>query len=62
MKKLALVALLCSMIVPLSGCLATAATIGASLATGIAAGCDNAARTPSANSERVSSVCGGWTR
>jgi hypothetical protein len=61
MKRLVLAALLCSVSVPLSGCLATAATIGASLATGIAAGCDSAARTPGANGERVSAVCGGAT-
>ena len=61
MKRWVLAVLLCSVIIPLNGCLATAATIGASLATGIAAGCDNAARTPGANGERVSAVCGGAT-
>lgn len=43
----------------LSGCLATVATVGASLATGIAAGCDNAAATAGESNARVSVVCDG---
>lgn len=41
-----------------SGCLATVSTVGASLAAGIIAGCDNAAAAASANRSTVSDVCG----
>lgn len=57
MKLAKLVIVVCAAFT-VSGCLATVATVGASLATGIVAGCDNAATTVSANRSTVSGVCG----
>ncbi len=57
MKLTKLVIVICAAFA-VSGCLATVATVGASLATGIAAGCDNAAGTGSANRSKVNDVCG----
>ncbi len=57
MKLAKLVIVVCAAFA-VSGCLATVATVGASLATGIAAGCDNAAGTGNANRSTVNDVCG----
>jgi hypothetical protein len=47
-----------ALVITLSGCLATVATIGAGLATGVAAGCSDAEARRSINSDALSRVCG----
>jgi len=58
MKRLITGVALCVVSVALSGCLATVATVGSSLALGVAAGCENASRSPGANKSRVDLLCG----
>jgi predicted small secreted protein len=62
MKKLIFVTSLLLVSTSLGGCLATMATVGASIATGIAAGCDSAERTKGANKQTVSDVCGSFLK
>lgn len=58
MKTLRNITLIVALSVALSGCLATVATIGASLATGLAAGCHDAQGKRSTNVEALKSICG----